>query len=666
MMLIEAFRADPNQWTSGRLTQFGIPVDPDPILKVFLYLPGRPGRAEFDKLRSLGVTPFPNTYIAPVGAHKFGFIVGSGRASAVRKLAQERLLPRIAAAYRKLQPLNDRTAEETGAAAAEDWDPPLRGGGVRLALLDSGYQLGTHPDLPPAAATMDYADYPDTNADVADHVSGHGTHVAGTAFGNGSSSAGRWQGMAPRATPIYLKIGDDSTAEASSAAVVGAIRAAATWCDADVASMSYGGWDGFNDGSSPEEQAVDWAVAQGVTFFMSAGNSAGYQTHYSATVAPNSSTDPVYVVVRFAPDALAYWSVALTWYDGPDMNVHLPLSAVIFGADGRELPTDTIPQVTSPRGAEYREYLARDPLPRDSSSFFIRVTNHSASAQQFHLWTVSTHWFVRFARPDRSYTILLPSTADSCISVGAYTARTAWTDYTGERHDDRTVPGEIAGFSSIGPRLDDLLKPNITAPGRRTISCRDSLNVRLGGGFDYLIMSNDGDTGRPADYVAFMGTSMSSPAAAGTAALILEGEPRLTLAQLRQRIFSTARTDQFTGDVPNVVWGWGKIDVERALAVGGDNGENLIRPAGFRLQGIYPNPANGAVTVTYRAIVAGPVRLLLFDPTGRFIWEVEDRNLAAGDRRVVVPAEAVGASGSYIMRLSSAGDVESARFIIVK
>ncbi len=662
--LADAFKKDPSQMNRLRMEQSGLTISTDPVLRVFLYFDHPPTTEDFDFLSTNSVRAFPFTYLPPAGFHPYGFLLAEGKVSSLKSLISSDRHPRISAAFRILTSKNDLTAEETGVTVARTWDPPLTGRGVRLALLDSGYRF-EHPDLPAAIETMDYSVYPDTNRDVTDRVSGHGTHVAGTAFGNGRLSHGRWKGMAPNVDPIYFKIGDDTTGDATSGSVVGAIRGAATWADADILSMSYGGTDGFNDGTSPEEQTVDWAVGQGVSVFMSAGNSAGDKEHYSEVIQANSTSEPIQVVVKFAIDSTT-WGFGLVWFDGSDTSIHSEISARLFDGQNTEIGLDALPRSSSLRGTDYREYLSSEFLPVDSTSYFIRITNNSQTDQNIHIWTMSSHWFVRFEHADRSTTILLPSTADSCISVGAYTSRNEWRDFTGSNHIDRTVRGEIAAFSSIGPRIDGRLKPDICAPGRRVISCRDSYNIGIGEGLDYAIVSTEGDSGLPADYVAFMGTSMSSPAAAGAAAIILEGEPGLTPPQLRELIFRTARHDVQTGRVPNQTWGWGKVDVVRALAVDQDNKAPTESPSIFKLLETYPNPSNGNVMIRYETL--DPITLVvnIFDTSGRMIWNSTIAKSEIGENFLIVPAEVIDVSGVYLVQLSSGAIETSARITIVR
>jgi len=47
--------------------------------------------------------------------------------------------------------------------------------------------------------------------------------------------------------------------------------------------------------------------------------------------------------------------------------------------------------------------------------------------------------------------------------------------------------------------------------------------------------------------------------------LLLQYDKSLTHAQISEILFQTARKDQFTGDVPNPDWGWGKLDIGAAI-----------------------------------------------------------------------------------------------------
>jgi serine protease AprX len=96
----------------------------------------------------------------------------------------------------------------------------------------------------------------------------------------------------------------------------------------------------------------------------------------------------------------------------------------------------------------------------------------------------------------------------------------------------------IASWSSQGPTtIDGLAKPDVVAPGRKIVSLRSPgstldllLPDRAVAGLDPLV---------PA-YFRLSGTSMAAPTVTGVVALILERNPTLVPAQVKQRLKSTA------------------------------------------------------------------------------------------------------------------------------
>lgn len=102
-----------------------------------------------------------------------------------------------------------------------------------------------------------------------------------------------------------------------------------------------------------------------------------------------------------------------------------------------------------------------------------------------------------------------PGCARQVITVGASTDR-----------------DEVAGFSSRGPTLDGRVKPDLVFPGVGIVSCRargTSMGTPVG-----------------EHYTTASGTSMATPHASGTAALLLEAAPSLTPAQVKALLQQTA------------------------------------------------------------------------------------------------------------------------------
>ena len=149
--------------------------------------------------------------------------------------------------------------------------------------------------------------------------------------------------------------------------------------------------------------------------------------------------------------------------------------------------------------------------------------------------------------PD-SGTVGAPGTAKNTITVGNSQNR-----YQGS-------PNSIMDGSSRGPVDDGRIKPDIIAPGGYVRSCRAQEATDIAG----ATWSNSW-------YLEYTGTSMATPNAAGTAALIREyiteisQRPEPQGALVKALMILGAR-DVGTRDIPNMDEGWGRIDLRGTLA----------------------------------------------------------------------------------------------------
>jgi len=157
----------------------------------------------------------------------------------------------------------DRSVPQIGAPAA--WKAGLTGKGVKVAVLDSGYDA-THPDLKSRViATKGFTG--DDDKDVLD-VIGHGTHTASTVAGTGAASDGKYRGVAPDADLMIGKVCGGRNCE-TSAIIAGMEWAAAS--GARVVNMSIGG--GPSDGTDILSETLNKLTAStGTLFVVSAGN----------------------------------------------------------------------------------------------------------------------------------------------------------------------------------------------------------------------------------------------------------------------------------------------------------------------------------------------------------------------------------------------------------
>ncbi|MGW2347410.1 S8 family serine peptidase [Actinacidiphila glaucinigra] len=159
----------------------------------------------------------------------------------------------------------DRSVAMTG--APEAWRKGLDGKGVKVAVLDTGYDPA-HPDLKDKVVAEKNFTW---DEDVTD-INGHGTHVASTVAGSGAASQGRYKGVAPGAGLLIGKVLDGGGSGSFSGILEGMEWAADQ--DADIVSMSLGS-SLPSDGSDPVSQAVETLSADGGPLFVVAAGNEG-------------------------------------------------------------------------------------------------------------------------------------------------------------------------------------------------------------------------------------------------------------------------------------------------------------------------------------------------------------------------------------------------------
>lgn len=243
---------------------------------------------------------------------------------------------------------------------------------------------------------------------------------------------------------------------------------------------------------------------------------------------------------------------------------------------------------------------------------------------------------------DADHGISEPSCSDDVISVAAY-APSYLTP------GGASVGGGLASFSSHGPRYDGVMKPDIAAPGVSICSAISSFTDA-----NYTTISSLTFNNKTYDYAKFSGTSMSGPVVAGVCALILEANPWLTAAQVKQLIKETARTDNFTGVIPALgspLWGMGKLNayaaVEEALAMV-DVPENTLENA----WNVYPNPV--IETLHFTLVDELPKSCTVVDAQGKcIVLPIQDECVSVKHLK----------SGQYTLQITMNGRNQSVSFI---
>tara|TARA_B100001175_G_scaffold317929_1_gene337728 strand:+ start:5058 stop:9542 length:4485 start_codon:yes stop_codon:yes gene_type:complete len=146
-----------------------------------------------------------------------------------------------------------------------------------------------------------------------------------------------------------------------------------------------------------------------------------------------------------------------------------------------------------------------------------------------------------------------PGTAKNVITVGGHKNR-----YSG-------APDEMYYWSSRGPTDDGRIKPDLVAPGDYVRSCKAQEASSAGG------------TWSNTWYMEYSGTSMATPAAAGSSALVREYLTEVIGRQAPQgslikALLILGAKDMGSRDIPNNDEGWGRVDLVESLIPDGEIG----------------------------------------------------------------------------------------------
>ena len=146
----------------------------------------------------------------------------------------------------------------------------------------------------------------------------------------------------------------------------------------------------------------------------------------------------------------------------------------------------------------------------------------------------------------------------------------------GATDDKNTVDREddtVAGYSSRGPRRDNgdgnplnELKPEVSAPGTNIVQAEGCVTSGTCNNFIGGDASDNGYTGRGS------GTSYATPAVSGILALMIEANPDLTTAEMKEILKLTAeRRGEPSAPEVDPFWnrdfGWGMVDAYEALSL---------------------------------------------------------------------------------------------------
>lgn len=460
--------------------------------------------------------------------------------------------------------------DQTLTAVGGETTPAARGGDfstLNYGVEYSKAQIEDEIDGSPAG----FVRQEDTN--------GHGTHVAGSAAGNGAAlSTQKYAGIAPKADILVIKSGNGTFSNSN---LIDALTYAKAVANDEnkpiVVNMSLGGHSNAHDGTSAIEQAVDTFVDNGRVAVISAGNDGSNNIHINGTLPASGTTDINFSVPSYSPtpgtdNDYFYFKVWLDNNTDVSATVTSPNpNAVTYTRNAGEFGTG----VDDSDGAIYLENLVdvnnsdryillivddNDALKTPAvGTWTLQIQNNTASSVGYHGWLYSTSISTSLTGGNSNYTVGSPGTANEAITIGSYVSRWRWNSSDGGFY---SYPGtdysdDISSFSSIGPTRDSRQKPDLTGPGQAIVS---SLSSHIASPTASSIVPGD-------KHIRNQGTSMSAPVVAGAVALLLEQNNSLSGSTVKSLLTSNTDTDAYTGGgLPDYTWGYGKVNIFKALA----------------------------------------------------------------------------------------------------
>jgi minor extracellular serine protease Vpr len=250
---------------------------------------------------------------------------------------------------------------------------------------------------------------------------------------------------------------------------------------------------------------------------------------------------------------------------------------------------------------------------------------------------------------DANYGIGEPACTESVISVASHVSEYLTGIGT-------LAGGQISYFSSYGPLMNGTMKPDISAPGSSicsSISSFTSMSIPSMNVVETVYFNL-----RQYRFVRFSGTSMSSPHVTGVVALMLEANPWLTPAQIKQIIKETARQDDRTGVIPpegSTRWGWGKVNALMAVYEAANFQNIEIKEPKEPLM-IYPNPVYSKAC--FSGTFTSDVKVHVYNLNGSL---TEVLNIQQGEDKCFSTEHY--AVGTYLVFVYDGKEWNSAKFI---